>query len=72
MHLTIKDDILTLKVTDNGIGISDIDKEVSKSYGLMGISERLFRWNGKFELKSKKKGGTEATVTLPLINGNDK
>ena len=72
INISVKDDIITLKVTDNGIGISDIDIEGSKSYGIMGISERLIPWDGKFEITDKKEGGTMATVTLPLSIENNK
>ena len=72
VQLRVKNDILTLKVTDNGIGISEKDKKDSKSFGILGISERLIPLNGKFEIIGKKRGGTEATVILPLINRNVK
>ena len=72
VSLRLKNDLLTLKVIDNGIGINDIDKEVSKSYGLMGIKERLIPWNGNFEISGKKAEGTLVKVTLPLNNENNK
>ena len=72
VHLGVNDDILTLELSDNGIGISEKDKKDSKSYGIMGISERLIPWNGKFEIRSKKDEGTKATVILPLSIENFK
>lgn len=72
VRLSVKDDILTLKVIDDGIGISEKDKKNSKSYGIMGISERLIPWNGKFKIRGKKDEGTKATVILPISIENKK
>ena len=72
VRLSVNDEILTLNVRDDGIGISEKNKKDSKSYGIMGINERLIPWNGKFEITGKKGKGTIATVTLPLNIENDK
>ena len=72
VHLTIKDDILTLNVKDNGIGITEEAKKDSQSYGIMGISERLFPWNGNFEITGNKEDGTKAIVTLSLTKESNK
>lgn len=72
VHVSVKDDILTLKVRDNGIGISEKDSKDPQSYGIIGISERLIPWNGVFEIRGNKDEGTKATVILPLNIENNK
>ena len=54
-----------LAIIDNGRGfdISKVDK--TKSFGLLGIQERLRRHNGKFFLNSDNKG-TQIKVSLPI------
>ena len=39
---------VTLRVSDNGVGITQDQIEHPDSFGLMGIKERLLPWNGLY------------------------
>ena len=52
----------TLRITDDGIGISN----AAPSTGLTAIKHRIAMNNGTFDLKNNQPTGTTMTVTLPL------
>ncbi|MGC6366871.1 MAG: sensor histidine kinase [Candidatus Marinamargulisbacteria bacterium] len=52
----------TLRITDDGIGISN----ATPSTGLTAIKHRIAMNNGTFDLKNNQPTGTTMTVTLPL------
>ncbi len=58
--------IIILEVTDNGRGIADNEATTSKSFGLMGIRERLIALDGDFYIEGLKNQGTTAIVKIPL------
>jgi len=58
---------LVLEVKDNGKGMSDEDMANSKSYGIIGMKERLFPWGGNVTIYGKKKEGTTVRVIIPLL-----
>ncbi|HUU28523.1 MAG TPA: histidine kinase [archaeon] len=57
---------LVLKVKDNGIGIKDSQISDSRSFGLIGIRERLFPWEGELEITGIPNRETSLTVIIPL------
>lgn len=57
---------LRLQVTDDGRGISETEVNAPGSYGLMGIRERLYPWNGTVTFDGKAGQGTRVLVELPL------
>lgn len=59
-------DIVSLSVKDNGKGFvtqSDVGKR--KSFGLLGIRERVAALGGHFEIQSQPQTGTELRVQIP-------
>ena len=58
---------LQMTVADNGIGLPAIQKQEQKSFGLLGIRERLSVLGGSLDIDSSN-NGTTLTVTLPLPN----
>ena len=56
---------IILEVKDNGKGITKKQISDSKSFGIIGIKERIRPWNGRVEISGKKGKGTIVTVTLP-------
>jgi len=58
---------LTLRVSDNGIGIDPVIAERGKDghFGLQGMSERAARVGGKLTLESSSKSGTEIKLIVP-------
>ena len=66
-----KEDDLLLIVKDNGRGITKEEINHPDSYGLMGIRERLYPWNGHVFFESLPGQGTHVTVQLPLAFEGD-
>lgn len=57
---------LVLEVTDNGIGIADERRHNPRSFGLLGMSERMSALGGRFQLTTRCGQGTTVRVTTPL------
>lgn len=66
IQLKVKDDNLHIEVADNGKGISKEEIESSKSFGLIGLRERVSSFNGKFDIYKKPTGGTVVSAIMPL------
>jgi PAS domain S-box-containing protein len=66
VKLALKDEILVLKIIDDGIGITQEQINSSKSFGIIGMHERANQINGRFELHTEKGKGTEILVTVPV------
>jgi signal transduction histidine kinase len=71
VSLKKKDDTLILEVRDNGIGIIEGRIVDSKSFGLIGIRERVLLLGGEAEIRGKPGKGTLVRVTLPTGNGEN-
>ncbi len=56
---------LTLRVTDNGVGISDEQKNSTSSLGLLDMKERVARLGGAFTI-ARLEQGTLVQVNIPL------
>jgi nitrate/nitrite-specific signal transduction histidine kinase len=58
---------LTLRVSDNGIGIDPViaDRGKEGHFGLQGMRERAARIGGKLTLGSSSKSGTEIKLVVP-------
>ncbi len=59
------DDIVTLSISDNGIGITDSQLESKKSFGIINMRERTASLGGTFHIKAGKDCGTEVILQLP-------
>jgi len=57
---------LTLKVGDNGRGITEEQIYDSKSFGLIGIRERVAFLGGEIKIKGVRNKGTTITVSIPF------
>ena len=66
ISLIKEDGILTLSVTDNGIGITEEAVSVPESFGLVGIKERVKYFGGDVVISGKKGEGTTIKVNFPL------
>ncbi|MDE2023263.1 MAG: PAS domain S-box protein [Gammaproteobacteria bacterium] len=70
VHLRIQDDALHFSVQDDGRGF-DVDAArrraaAGRSFGLLGMQERVRFAGGKFELQSVPGRGTRLEVSLPI------
>jgi PAS domain S-box-containing protein len=55
---------LTLRVKDNGIGITEEQISDPRSFGLIGMQERVIPWNGKISFKGIPDKGTTVIVRV--------
>lgn len=58
---------LELQVRDNGRGISKKQIHDPKSFGLIGIRERVRQWNGSVDIDGEPNKGTTLTVRIPFL-----
>jgi len=57
---------LELRVKDNGRGITKEQIQKPRSFGLLGIRERIHNLGGRFQIKGAKNKGTTLMVVIPL------
>lgn len=63
-NLDLVDETLQLVIKDDGKGM-DTSATPEKSFGLVGIRERVFILGGTFKIKSELGKGTEAQINIP-------
>lgn len=66
VNLVKKEKELILKVQDNGRGITKSQISDARSFGLIGIRERIYPWKGKVKIKGIQNRGTTVIVSIPL------
>ncbi len=66
INLTREDNHAVLKVSDNGIGIKQDQIYSPKSFGLIGMRERVHYFGGDLEIEGINNVGTQLTVRIPL------
>jgi signal transduction histidine kinase len=69
VDLVVRDDCLSLKISDDGIGFPEDAKEAA--FGLRGMRERAAHLGGELRLGSKESGGAWLEFILPLIEETD-
>ena len=50
---------------DNGKGITRKQVSSPRSFGIMGIRERVNLWNGSMHITGKRGRGTTVTIQIP-------
>ena len=65
--LAQENDRLVLSVTDDGKGIAYVDRGKRKTYGLIGMRERIYALGGEFEVKPNVPSGTIVEARVPLL-----
>ncbi len=66
INLNEKDGILLLEVVDNGKGITRAAITNPKSFGLIGIKERVHSLSGEVDIAGTPNAGTRLTVKMPI------
>jgi len=66
VRLTPENGDLVLQIRDNGRGITPAEIENPRSFGLIGIRERLYPWNGSVLFEGQPGKGTQVTIRLPM------
>jgi signal transduction histidine kinase len=56
---------IELEISDNGIGFR-LDKNKSKTFGVLGMRERAIILGGEFKLENTEPSGTRISVSIPL------
>jgi len=67
--LKLHTDMLGMEIRDNGIGITEEQIANPKSFGIIGIRERVLQWDGEATIKGREGKGTTLAVTIPLDSG---
>ena len=68
LELSDAEGVLTVEVSDNGIGISDIDMRKQNSFGLKGLQERAKIAGGWLDISSTAGKGTSIILSIPLAD----
>lgn len=66
IHLSLKKDVITLAVVDNGIGFDTESRNGRLHKGLTSIYETVHSLEGDITLSSKAEQGTEIIITMPM------
>ncbi|HEV8261306.1 MAG TPA: response regulator [Burkholderiales bacterium] len=66
VNLSISEDLLTLKVIDDGIGISESQIRGNGSLGLLGMQERAQIFGGEVSIQGGSRRGTAVSVSIPM------
>lgn len=61
-----------LRISDDGRGITEEEISHPKSFGLMGIKERVLSLGGEVEISGVENQGTTVRVRIPKDNGGEK
>ncbi len=61
---------IIIQINDNGIGFDRNELNFKNAFGLLGIRERIYILNGKFDLESSKGNGTRVKITIPITYEN--
>jgi two-component system sensor histidine kinase UhpB len=60
--------VLTLEISDNGRGISEMELEKPKAFGLRGLHERAKTVGGWLDVSTRAGIGTSIILSVPLTN----
>jgi signal transduction histidine kinase len=64
-NLYENDESIIFEIADNGVGLSEENLYKSKSFGLLGMRERVHMWNGDLRISNGRNGGTTITIVIP-------
>jgi len=65
ISIKVIEENISLIIEDDGTGFDPASVQNKKSFGILGMKERVLSLNGKFELISSPGKGTKITVKLP-------
>lgn len=61
-------DTISFSISDDGIGITEDEIKSRKSFGIIGMKERVASLGGSFKICPGKEKGTEISINFPLNN----
>ncbi len=65
IDLKKEDGLLLLKIKDDGKGITEAQISDPKSFGIIGIKERILSWDGEFKIEGSRRKGTTISLKIP-------
>jgi signal transduction histidine kinase len=68
VRLALANGILTMSITDNGIGFDPDSPRGENSFGLLDLHERVAGHGGELIVKAARSHGTEVILNLPLAS----
>ncbi len=73
VHVDISDaeGVLTVEITDDGVGVSQTDQQKPKAFGLRGLQERAQTVGGWLDISSVDGGGTTIILSVPLESSSN-
>jgi PAS domain S-box-containing protein len=71
IRLREEEERLELEVVDDGIGISESAAAGPRSFGLIGLRERVQELGGEFTIDGRPGAGTRVSVTIPFPEGRN-
>src|SRR6185503_16601267 len=69
IRLTVTDDVLTLEIADDGVGIESLRLDGTASLGLVGMRERALACGGELCITGRPMMGTTVALRIPLGPG---
>lgn len=66
VELILHKNLLEFEINDNGVGTTDDRLKNPKSFGLIGMRERVSALDGRFKIISSSGKGMQIKITLPL------
>jgi signal transduction histidine kinase len=66
IELTLGAGVLSLEVSDDGRGLTAADRAKARSFGLRGLHERAATVGGWVDVSSRRAGGTNVILSVPL------
>ena len=60
------DNVLTVEISDNGVGIAPSDLKKSNVFGLRGLEERASSVGGWLDVSSSADKGTAVILSVPI------
>ena len=66
ISLTASPEQLVLQVQDDGIGITEEQKEKTGAYGILGMCERALHLGGKIKIQGTRGQGTQLSLAIPV------
>lgn len=70
IDLSDAEGVLTVEVTDNGKGISDVEMHKPQAFGIRGLHERAKTVGGWLDVSTREGVGTSIILSVPLELGN--
>lgn len=69
IHIAAQEDWLTLQVIDDGVGFAASAPKDRRTFGLLGMRERVMALHGEIRMQSQAGQGCKLLVKLPLNSG---